>query len=121
MEEPRRTTEDGMMDRLVEQIRQAPAEVMRLPNPEREMASLALNGQNVHSIAQYTGKSERAVWEFLASLARTISGTLPERPSEVAGMGADLDHGVTGGYGNTGFGAIGAEPPIPVTEEEEED
>jgi hypothetical protein len=120
MEEARQTTEDAVLARLVEQIREGPAEVMRLPDPERSMAELALTGHDVHSIAQHVGMSERAVWEFLESLARTISGNLPARPTEVAGLGADLDPGVTGGYGDTGFGSIGAEPPIPVTEEEEE-
>jgi len=112
--------EDPELGRLVEQIRQAPAEVRRLPDRERHIAQLALSGYDIHSIAQRANISEGAVWDFLDNLARTASGALPERPREIAGMGADLDPGVTGGYGDTGFGEIGAEPPAPVTEEEEE-
>jgi hypothetical protein len=29
-------------------------------------------------------------------------------------MGSDTDPGVTGGYGETGFGSIGNEPPVPL-------
>lgn len=119
MDETRQTAEDAALARLVDQIRQAPGEVRYLPERERDMADLALRGHDVHAIAQHVRVSEGAVWDFLENLARTISGGLPERPREVAGMGADLDPGVTGGYGDTGFGEIGAEPAIPVTEEEE--
>jgi hypothetical protein len=38
----------------------------------------------------------------------------------VGGLGSDTDPGVTGGYGDTGFGAIGNDGPIPVPGEPEE-
>ena len=36
---------------------------------------------------------------------------------ETAGLGSDTDPGVSGGYGDTGFGAIGNDGPMPVLEE----
>jgi hypothetical protein len=38
---------------------------------------------------------------------------------ETGGLGSDTDPGVTGGYGDTGFGSLGNEPPFPTPEEPE--
>ena len=40
-------------------------------------------------------------------------------PVETGGLGADTDPGVTGGYGDTGFGALDIEPIPDNTEPEE--
>ncbi len=57
MFELHRSTEDAMLELLVEQIRQGPGQVMRLPEPERLVAELALRGQDIHRIAQRTNMS----------------------------------------------------------------
>ena len=44
----------------------------------------------------------------------------PVQPVESGGFGSDTDPGITGGYGDTGFGSLGNEPPYPVSEEPEE-
>ena len=42
---------------------------------------------------------------------------LYHRQDAPGGLGSDTDPGVTGGYGDTGFGALDTEPPYPITEE----
>ena len=111
---------DAYYDRLVGQLRRAIPRIEGLPNPERRIAQLALEGRDVHEVAQQVGMSEDAVWRILATVAgETPEAVLdePTRPFESAGLGADTDPGVTGGYGDTGFGSIGNEPDVPVTEE----
>lgn len=47
-----------------------------------------------------------------------MAGGHPARPQvETGGLGSDTDPGVTGGYGDTGFGSLGNEPPFPTPEE----
>ena len=41
------------------------------------------------------------------------AGKAPTERAEIGGLGSDTDPGVTGGYGETGFGSIGNEPPVP--------
>jgi hypothetical protein len=65
-----------------------------LPDQEQRIARMVSEGQKPHDIAMVEGIS--------------------------AGLGADTDPGVTGGYGDPGFGSIDNEPPIPVSEEPEE-
>ncbi len=94
--------------------------VERLPPEERGMVRSFLDGQSVSEVAQDSRVSEGAVWTVLDSLARMASGGNPGRQTEVGGLGSDTDPGVTGGYGDTGFGSIGNEPPNPILEEPEE-
>ena len=88
----------------------ARAFIQTLPSTERRIATLAADGQPVWAIAQTLGISE-------AAIARTIDGVLAAvEGREVArvesgGFGADTDPGITGGYGDTGFGALDTEPP----------
>jgi hypothetical protein len=107
-------------DREMAAVRQTlsrdPTLVEQLPHREGEILRLALTGQNVHQIAQHMGLTEAAVWEVLGNAARLASGKGRERV-ETAGLGSDTDPGVTGGYGETGFGGLGNEPPFPNPEE----
>ncbi len=103
---------------LVEQIRQDPGLASQLPRLEAAMVRDALAGRNVHEIANRHRVSEGYVWDLLGNVAR--AATSPPRSVESAGLGSDTDAGVTGGYGDTAFGGIGAEPPIVDLEEPEE-
>jgi hypothetical protein len=76
----------------------------------------ALNGEDVYTIAQRYGMGEQAVWEVLSSAARAAAGKAVGQV-ETGGLGSDTDPGVTGGYGETGFGSLGTEPPFPTPEE----
>ena len=60
---------------------------------------------------------KRVVWEVLSNAARLATGHEPLERAETGGLGSDTDPGVTGGYGDTGFGSIGNEPPIPNPDE----
>jgi len=51
-----------------------------------------------------------------SSAARAAAGRGVEQV-ETGGFGSDTDPGVTGGYGETGFGSLGTEPPFPTPEE----
>lgn len=82
------------MAALVQAIRRAPDLSAGLPQTEAEIVRRALAGQSVYEIAQ------------------ALRG-----PVETGGLGSDTDPGVTGGYGDTAFGAIGNEPPEPTPEE----
>ncbi len=88
----------------------AQAYIRTLPQQERRMATLAADGTPVWEIAQETGVSEAAVWRTLDGVLAAVSGREREQV-ETGGLGADTDPGVTGGYGDTGFGAIDTEPP----------
>ncbi len=103
---------------LVEQIRQDPGLAAQLPRLEAAMVHDALAGRNVHEIANRHRVSEGYVWDLLGNVARAATGQ--PRSVESAGLGSDTDAGVTGGYGDTAFGSIGAEPPIVDLEEPEE-
>ena len=77
----------------------------------------ALLGQTVYEIAQNHRVSEATVWSVLSQSARLASGRPPMQSAETGGLGSDTDPGVTGGYGETGFGSLGNEPPVPIPEE----
>jgi hypothetical protein len=79
----------------------------------------ALAGQTVYAIAQSQQMSEQAVWEVLGAAARAAAGRSAAQV-ESGGLGSDTDPGVTGGYGETGFGSLGTEPPFPTPEEPRE-
>ena len=81
-----------------------------LPSTERRIATLAAEGQPVWAIAQAIGISEAAVARTLDGVLAAVEGRELSQV-ETGGLGADTDPGVTGGYGDTGFGALDTEPP----------
>jgi hypothetical protein len=105
---------------LLEQIRQDPSVPERLIGMEADIVRRALDGQEIHEIAQQHSLPEEEVWTVLGNVARLVRGQ-PVEPVESGGLGSDTDPGVTGGYGDTAFGSIGNEPPIPSPEEPEEE
>lgn len=110
-------TTNERMKQLLDQLNQFPGQAENLPGQEGEMVRDALRGQSVYEIAQTYRVAEGAVWNILSSVARDLSGQPPRQPAETGGLGSDTDPGVTGGYGDTGFGSLGNEPPMPSPEE----
>lgn len=104
-------TADEQMARLVEQLNQMPGLAEQLPMEQAGIVRLALEGNNVHDIANQQRVTEATVWEVLNNAARMATGQEPSQRVEQAGLGSDTDPGVTGGYGETGFGSIGNEGP----------
>jgi hypothetical protein len=102
--------------RLVDQLRQQPGLAGSMPDPEGAVVRAALAGDEVYAIAQRYAMSEKAVWDTLGNAARAAAGQ-PAAQVETGGLGSDTDPGVTGGYGDTGFGSLGAEPPVAIPEE----
>jgi hypothetical protein len=108
---------DERLKQLVQQLQQIPGLAEQLPGDEGAMVRDALQGRSVYEIAQQHQSSEEAVWNALGNAAR-MAGGQPARPQvESGGLGSDTDPGVTGGYGETGFGSLGNEPPFPTPEE----
>jgi hypothetical protein len=103
---------DRQMAALLKDIQQDPSLAHRLPSQEGEIVRQALEGQDVHWLAQQFSMPEAAIWEILGNAARAAAGK-PISPVETGGLGSDTDPGVTGGYGDTGFGSLGNEGPIP--------
>lgn len=115
--------EERTYQELGDRLAGIPGLVETLPDQEQRIAKGVVEGRKPYEIAMEEGISEDAVWTVVRSLANATmapEGRTPSRGYETAGIGSDTDPGVTGGYGDTGFGAIGNEPPIPVTEEPEE-
>ncbi len=106
------------MARLVESLLQAPGLAESLPSEEGEIVRDALAGQSVYEIAQQHRVTERRVWDIVGNAARAASGQELHQV-ETGGFGSDTDPGVTGGYGDTGFGALDTEP-IPDNREPKE-
>jgi hypothetical protein len=96
----------------------AQAYIQTMPPVERRIATLAAGGMPVWEIAQETRESEGAVWRTLDGVIAAVTGREIE-PVETGGLGADTDPGVTGGYGDTGFGALDTEPIPDNTEPDE--
>lgn len=96
----------------------ARAYIQSLPPFEQRVANLAADGSPIWEIAQLTETSEEAIARILHSTVAVLTGR-PIEPVETGGLGSDTDPGVTGGYGDTGFGAIDTEPPADSTEPEE--
>jgi hypothetical protein len=107
---------DERMRRLVEQISAAPGVADQLPSQEGQIVAAALAGASVYDIAGRFGVSEEHVWRIIGAAARSASGTAVAQV-ETGGLGSDTDPGVTGGYGDTGFGALGNETPDVVPDE----
>ena len=87
----------------------ARAYIQTLPAQERRIATLAANGAPVWEIAQEVRMSEAAVARTLDGVVAAVTGR-EVTPVETGGLGADTDPGVTGGYGDTGFGALDTDP-----------
>jgi hypothetical protein len=111
-----RNRSDEQWQQLLDQIRQDPSLPERLVGTEAEIAHQALDGQEIHEIAQHHRLPEEEIWTVLGNVARLVRGQAGE-PIESGGLGSDTDPGATGGYGDTAFGSIGNEPPIPTPEE----
>lgn len=88
-----------------------PAVFEGLPTQERRIAEQVARGERVAFVANDESISEEAVWHLLERLARAVTGTQTPRPVETGGLGSDTDPGVSGGYGETGFGSISSDVP----------
>jgi hypothetical protein len=113
------TISNERLAKLVEQLRQDPGIAERFPGREGAVVRDVLAGQDVYAVAQAHQISEQAVWDLLGRAARAATGR-PAAQVETGGLGSDTDPGVSGGYGETGFGSLGAEPPFPTPEEPRE-
>ncbi|MHB0869587.1 MAG: helix-turn-helix transcriptional regulator [Chloroflexota bacterium] len=116
------STEEQSYRELSDRLSSAPGLVESLPDREQRIAQMIAEGRRPYEIAMEEGISEDAVWVYVRSLNNaTMAPTQPTftRGYETAGLGSDTDPGVTGGYGDTGFGAIGNEGGEAVTEEPE--
>jgi hypothetical protein len=96
---------------LVAQLRQMPGLAEQLPGNDGAMVRDATDGKDLHQIANQHRVPEARVWEVLSKAAGMASGREPMQRAETGGLGSDTDPGVTGGYGETGFGSIGNEGP----------
>jgi hypothetical protein len=83
--------------------------IQTLPAVERKIATMAAEGASLWEIASETGLSDGAVGRTLDGVIAAVTGRRVE-PVETGGLGADTDPGITGGYGDTGFGALDTEP-----------
>jgi hypothetical protein len=108
------------MDAILHQIRQRPGLSENLPAQESAIVRDALDGRNIYEIAQRHRVSEAAAWSILSGAAQLATGGPAHAQPESGGLGSDTDPGVTGGYGNTGFGSLGNEPPFPTPDEPDE-
>ncbi len=104
---------DEQLRRLVEQLEQLPGLAETLPGDQGDIVRDALDGKPVYEIANDRRLAPEYVWEVLGNAARMAAGRAPTERAEIGGLGSDTDPGVTGGYGDTGFGSIGNEPPVP--------
>ncbi len=105
-------------DARAQTLAEARSYIQTLPTMERQIGMMAADGAPVWEIAQQTRMSEAAVARTLDGIMAAVTGR-EVAPVETGGLGADTDPGVTGGYGDTGFGALDTEP-IPFNEEPEE-
>jgi len=108
-------TAESQMANLVKMLQHDPSLLARLPQREADIVQRALDGQDVHEIAQSLHIVEAAVWEVLEGAARmTVGGHVQQE--EIGGLGSDTDPGVTGGYDETGFGRLPADAPLTAVE-----
>ena len=103
------TSSQARMAQLVQQLNQDPGLVEQLPSREGDIVREAVSGQDIYSIAQNHRLSEQAIWGILRNAARAATGQTIQ-PVETGGLGSDTEPGITGGYGDTGFGEIDVEP-----------
>ena len=100
---------DARMRELLAQLDQNPGFAATLPSDEGAIVRDAVAGSSVYQIAQQHSTSEANVWRILGSAAQLARGNPPARQVETGGFGSDTDPGVTGGYGETGFGSLSAD------------
>ena len=86
-----------------------PALYEALPAKEQRIAEKVASGEPVAFVANDESMSEGAIWHLLEMLARNAEGQPPVHPVETGGLGSDTDPGVTGGYGETGFGSLSSD------------
>lgn len=110
------TKSQARLAKLLEQLQQDPGLAEQIPGQEGKMVRQALDGEDVYSIAQNHRVSEERVWSILRDAARAANGQ-DFAEIETGGFGSDTDPGATGGYGDTGFGSLDTEPPLPDSEE----
>ncbi|HEY8446056.1 MAG TPA: hypothetical protein VIL01_03045 [Thermomicrobiales bacterium] len=110
---PTRGTEE-----IARLLSEAQAFIRTLPSVERRIALMAAQGRPAWEIANEMQMSEAAVWRVLDGVLALVTGR-NLAPVETGGLGADTDPGVTGGYGDTGFGALDTEPLPDNTEPKE--
>lgn len=103
------TPSEERMTQLTHRLRQNPGVAASLPGSEGQIVQAALAGCSVYQLAQQQRTSEEAVWRVLGNAARLATGNSPARQVEVGGFGSDTDPGVTGGYGEMGFGSLEAD------------
>jgi hypothetical protein len=87
----------------------AEAYLLSLPPIERRVATLAREGRPIWEIAHDVAMSDEAVARIIDDVIAAVAGNGRQRV-ETGGLGSDTDPGVTGGYGDTGFGALDTEP-----------
>jgi hypothetical protein len=103
------------MARLVQSLQQSPGLAEGMPSQEGDIVRDALSGMTVYEIAQQHQTSERSVWDTLANAARAATGqAIQQVEIGSANVGVDTDSGVTGSYGETGFGDRGTGMPLEV-------
>lgn len=105
-------------DAIAAALAGAHAYILTLPPTERRIAAMAAGGSPIWEIAQAVGMSEAAVARTVDGVVAAVTGR-ELHPVETGGLGADTDPGVTGGYGDTGFGALDTEPIPDNTEPDE--
>jgi hypothetical protein len=108
---------DEQLARLIEELELNPGLAQTLPGDQGAIVQDALDGKKVFEISNDRRVPESYVWEVLGNAARLAAGQGYKERTEIGGLGSDTDPGVTGGYGDTGFGAIGNEGPVPNTGE----
>ncbi|HEU5433449.1 MAG TPA: hypothetical protein VFU81_17420 [Thermomicrobiales bacterium] len=87
----------------------AAAFIESLPPIERRIAMLARDGRPIWEIGHDVGMSDEAAARLLDGVLAAVTGR-ERAPVETGGLGSDTDPGVSGGYGDTGFGALDVEP-----------
>ncbi|HEU0113447.1 MAG TPA: hypothetical protein VFQ80_02160 [Thermomicrobiales bacterium] len=87
----------------------AAAFIESLPPTEQRIATLAREGRPIWEIAHDVGMSDEAAARLLDGVVAAVTGR-ERTPVETGGLGSDTDPGVSGGYGDTGFGALDVEP-----------
>lgn len=108
---------DAATQEIRRQLAGAHAYIAGLPDLERRVGTLAAEGTPVWAIANEVGIAERAVSDMLADILAAVTGR-PISPVVTGGLGSDTEPGVTGGYGETGFGSLDTEPFVDNTEPE---
>lgn len=83
---------DRRMAAVLDQIRQDPSLVDRLPTMEGTIVRAALEGETVYEIAQTHAITESAIWEVLARVAHVATGQ-DVQSVESGGLGSDPSPG----------------------------